>query len=194
MPAYDDLAVALDERTIAQRVGLPHDEARLSAPPLRSNVVETFDEYRAALGGYCAHHFNRCITPGGRMSPAEAQGIAQEILEREYRRHGGTIVSAYNDAHEGTNGGLRVQLDTICEALKLESVERYVREAFNRYVAPNSWEKKVEIIRQFFEKCGASLSSSIDINNPARYAQNYQELIQSYVRSLQSTSSVFRRL
>jgi len=193
MSAYDGLAFALDERTIAREVGSAHDEARVSFR-LRTNVVADFNEFRANLGAYCVHHFSQCIGRGGRLSQAEAEGIAQETLERELRRKGQTIVSAYNDAHDGTNGGLRVSLDTICEGLKAASVERYVRDAFNRYVAPNSWEHKVEIIRLFFERCGESLSSSIDINNPARYAQNYQEVIQAYVRALQSTSSVFRRL
>ena len=65
---------------------------------------------------------------------------------------------------------------------------------FDRHVAPNSWEDKVEIIRQFIAQCGANLSSSIDAKEPERYAQNFQELIRSYVQSLQTTSSIFRRL
>ena len=65
---------------------------------------------------------------------------------------------------------------------------------FDKHVAPNSWEDKVEIIRQFIAQCGANLASSIDVSQPERYAQNFQELIRSYVQSLQTTSSIFRRL
>lgn len=101
---------------------------------------------------------------------------------------------AYNDAHDGTNGGMRVVLDTIAEGLKAESVERYIRDAFDRYVAPISWEQKVTIIRQFIARCGIHLASSIRSDQPERYAQNYQELIRSYVSGLQRTSSIFRRL
>jgi len=82
----------------------------------------------------------------------------------------------------------------IAEGLKAESVERYIRDAFDRHVTPNSWEQKVEIIRQFIGHCGTFLSSSIQANQPERYARDYRELIHSYVAALQRTSSIFRRL
>ena len=101
---------------------------------------------------------------------------------------------AYNDAHDGTNGGLRAILDIIAEGLKAESVEDHIRDVFDRYVAPNSWSQKVSIIRQFIQHCGIFLSSSIRSDQPERYAQNYQELIRSYVEALRNTSGIFRRL
>jgi hypothetical protein len=85
-------------------------------------------------------------------------------------------------------------LDTIAEGLKSESVERYIRDVFDRHVTPNCWEDKVKIIRQFMAQCGNYLSSSVRIDQPERYAQNFQELIRSYVSALQNTSSIFRRL
>ncbi len=193
MPAIDSLLGALDERQIAQQVGLPHDEARMRYP-LRSNTASSFEEYSDLIADYYNHHFTQCVSRGGALPASEAAGRAKEVLEREYRRRSGDIVAAFNDARDGTNGGLRVQLDLIAEALKAESVERYIREMFDRHVAPNSWEDKVEIIRQFIAKCGANLASSIQANQPERYAQNFQELIHSYVTSLQRTSSIFRRL
>lgn len=193
MPAIDSLLGALDERQIAQQVGLPHDEARMRYP-LRSNTASSFEEYSDLIADYYNHHFTQCVSRGGALPASEAAGRAKEVLEREYRRRGGDIVAAFNDARDGTNGGLRVQLDLIAEALKTESVERYIREMFDRHVAPNSWEDKVEIIRQFISQCGANLASSIQPDQPERYAQNVQELIRSYVTSLQRTSSIFRRL
>ena len=193
MAAIDDLLEAVEERQIAQRVGLLHDETRMEYL-VRRNTVGAFEEYGNLLADYYNHHFTRCVSRGGSLPQSEAGGRAKEILEREYRRRNGDIVAAFNDAHDGTNGGLRVQLDVICEALKAESVERYIRDMFDRHVAPNSWEDKVEIIRQFIARCGANLASSIQTDEPERYAQNFQELIRSYVMSLQRTSSIFRRL
>jgi hypothetical protein len=115
-------------------------------------------------------------------------------LEREYRRHGGDIVTAYNDAHDGTNGGVRHVLDTIAEGLKAESVEAFVQDVFDCYVAPNSWEQQVEIIRQFIAQCGVHIAVSIRADQPERYAKSYRELIDAYVSALQKTSSIFRRL
>jgi len=189
MAAIDNLLVALDERQIVERVTRRHDDFRVSYS-LHSNTVDGFDEFSGLVADYYGQHFSRCVSAGGTLPRSEAAGRAKEILEREYRRRNGDIVAAFNDAHDGTNGGLRAQLDLIAEALKTESVERYIREMFDRHVAPNSWQDKVEIIRQFISRCGANLASSIRADQPTRYAQNYRELIHSYVMSLQRTSPI----
>jgi len=183
----------LDERTIAQRIGIPHDQARMRYQ-LQQNLVKSFEEFSWNIAEYYNHHYTGCVSHGGYLSTSEAAGRAKELLEREYRRRNGDIVMAYNDAHDGTNGGMRAVLDTIAEGLKAESVERYIRDVFDRYVEPNSWEQKVEIIRNFIGQCGHHLASSIRTDKPERYARDYQELITSYVDALQKTSSIFRRL
>ena len=163
MVSIDRLLKELDELAIAKKVGLPNDEARISYQ-LKSNTVDNFDDFARIIGDYYNHHFSKCVSRGGRLSASEAAGRAKEILEREYRRRSGDLISAYNDAHDGTNGGLRVILDTIAESIKAESVERYIRDAFDRHVTPNSWEKKVEIIRQFIHQTGVNHGSSIKKN------------------------------
>ena len=192
MASLEYLLAAIDELAIARDVGIPHDEARMRYA-LRKNTVSDFGEFTEVIADYYSHHVSQCVMHGGYISPTEAAGRAKEILEQEYRRQGGNIVSAFNDAHDGTNGGLRLVLDRLAEALKTESVGRYIRDAFDRYVAPNSWEQKVDIMRQFIARFGHLLSSSIRANQPERYAHNYEELIRSYVDSLKKTSSVFRR-
>lgn len=193
MPAIDRLLAELDERHIARQIGLQHDEARMRYP-LRRNTVDSWDEFCNVISEYYNYHFGTCVARGGSMPASESAGRAKEILEREYRRHGGDIVAAFNDAHDGTNSGMRGVLDKLATAIAAEAVERHVRDVFDRHVAPNSWEDKVEIIRQFIRHCGAIMSSSIRADQPERYAQNFSELIRSYVRALQSTSSIFRRL
>jgi len=192
MGSLDYLLEMLDEQGIARNVSIPHDEARMRYS-LRKNTISEFEEFTGVITDYYNHHVSQCVMHGGYLSRTEAAGRAKQILEQEYRRQGGTIVTAFNDAQDGTNGGLRVVLDRIAEALKTESVERYIRDAFDRYVTPNSWEQKVDIMRQFIARFGHLLSYSIRANQPERYAQNYEELIRSYVDSLKKTSSIFRR-
>ena len=192
MGSLEYLLAMIDEMGIARNVSIPHDEARMHYS-LRRNTVSDFQEFTGVIADYYNHHVSRCVMHGGYLSRTEAAGKAKQILEQEYRRQSGNIVTAFNDAHDGTNGGLRVVLDRIAESLKTESVERYIREAFDRYVTPNSWEQKVDIMRQFIARFGHLLSSSIRANQPERYAQNYEELIRSYVDSLKRTSSIFRR-
>lgn len=193
MATIQSLLSALDEREIARRIGIPHDEARMQYQ-LQSNTVRDSDQFSAAVADYYNHHFTSCISNGGRLSSAEAWGRGKELLEREYRKRRGNIVSAYNNANDGTNGGMRVVLDTIAEGLKAEVIERYVQDVFDRHVALSSWEKKVDTISQFIAQCGPYLSSSIKASQPERYARDYSELIRSYVEGLQQTSAIFRRL
>ena len=194
MSRIEEMFLALDERTMAGQVGLRHDEARMRFR-LDRNTVATFDEFARAIGDYYNYHLSACVAGGGRLSDTEAQGRAKQLIEHAYQRDQRTdIVVAYNDAHDGTNGGLRHVLDVIAEGLRDESMASYVRDVFDRHVAPNSWGAKVEIIRQFIDRCGVELSSCIQRDQPERYAQNYRDLIDAYVRGLRRTSSMFRRL
>jgi len=192
MGSLEYLLTVLDDVVIAREVTAPHDEARMLYS-LSKNTVGSFDEFSDVIADYHNYHVGRCVAHGGFMSRTEAAGRAKEVIEQEYRRQGENIITAYNDAHDGTNGGLRIVLDRIAEKLKAESVERYVRDAFDRYVDPSSWEQKVDIMRQFIAHFGHMLSSSIRAHQPERYAQNYEELIRAYVESLRKTSSAFRR-
>ncbi len=186
------LLEALDERTIAKKIAIANDETRMQYQ-LRSNTVSSFDEFSSIIADYYNYHFTKCVSGGGSLSSAEAGGRAKEIIEREYRKRGGDIVAACNNAQDGTNGGMRAVLDIISEGIKADSAERYIREMFDRHVAPNSWDDKVEIIRQFMRRCGGELAGSVDLQQPEAYASNYEGLIRSYVTALQQTSSMFRR-
>ena len=193
MRTLDSLLHALDEVTIATHVRAPHDEARNSFC-LASNTVGSFDEFVRIVGDYYRHHFTTCVAHGGRMSLTEAAGRAKEIIERDYRRRDGDIVTAYLDAHEGRNGGLRVILDRIAEALQAESVERYTRDMFDRHVAPHDWDDKVAIIQQFIRKFRPLLDGMIVADQPERYARDYEQLVRSFLRAMQHTSAAFRRM
>lgn len=192
MGTLEDLLSMTDELAIARNVSIAHDEARMQYS-LRKNTVSNYAEFAEEITDYYNHHVSRCVLHGGYLSRTEAAGRVKQALEQDYRRQGGNLMTAFNDAHDGTNGGLRVVLDRIAESLKAESVERYIREAFDRYVIPNSWEQKVDIMRQFIARFGHLLSSSIRADQPERYAFNYEELIRSYMDSLKRTSSIFRR-
>jgi len=193
MATINSLLSALDERTMAQRIGIPHDEARMRYP-IESNTISTFERFRATIADYYNYHYTRCISNGGQFSPDDAYARVKDLLEREYRKRRGNIVSAFNDAHDGTNGGMRVILDTIADGLKAEAVENYVVAVFDRHVAPSSWGDKVDMIRQFISWFGNILPSSIDASSPERYAQDYAGLIRAFVQGLQQTSAIFRRL
>lgn len=192
MPSIRALLSDLDERTIAKRIGVAHDEARMSFQ-LRGSTVQSFDEYTSIIADYIRHHYGRCVSRGGQMSRTEAAGRGKSILNQELRRQGGDFVSAYRDCEEGVNGGLRHILDLLCESIKAEGIEYYTRDAFDRHIPPHDWQARKDIVRQFVEHCGVALPG-IDRYDPARYARDVEELIRAFLRGLRQTSSIFRRL
>jgi len=193
MSALKSILDALDEKNIAMNIGSAHDQARMRYH-LPSNVVESEDEFCNILADYFNHHFSACNANGGRLSRSEAYQRAKEIIDRYYqRRKNGNFINAYNDAHEGMNGGMRVILDIIADDLKMRSIERYIQNVFDRFVAFNSWEKKVSIMRQFLNHCGHLLGSSIDRSKPEKYAKDFTHVIRSYVEAIRQTSTALRR-
>jgi len=193
MSTIQSLKAALDERAIAQRVGQAHDEARMGYP-LRSNTVNSVQEFERTIGDYYAHHHAACVAHGARMRPFDAMARAKQILERAYRRRNLGLRNAVQDAKTGTNGGLRVILDLLADATKAESIENYMGEVFDRHVELDSWEQRVEIIRQFMAYYGAELPDDIRSSPPERFANDYKDLIGAVVENMQKVSSLFRRV
>ena len=193
MAAIDVLLSALNERTIAQQVGIEHDQARAGYRNY-SVTIDTYDEFERIIAGYYMHNYSRCVARGGRVDYSQASGFAKNLIERDYRKKNGDISSAFDDACYGTNGGMRQILDIIADGLKAQAIENYIRSVFDRIVKPADWQEKVEIIRQFIDCCGTNLHDSINPRTPERYAQNYTELIRAYVDGLRNVSSIFRRL
>lgn len=193
MNTIDSLIHDLQETTIARRIGIPHDEARLC---YRLNYVTARDwhNFQDVIGDYYAYHFSQCVSQGGRLSRTEALGRAKSTVEQQYRRRRSDLMGAFADARDGTNGGLRSVLDSIADALKAESVENYIREQFDSRIARDNYDAKVVIIREFFQVFGRYLAGSVQLNRPDRYAHDYEPLIRAYVEGLQQTSSMFRRL
>ena len=193
MTSIERLFQLLDEQTLAQQGGIRHDTVRMGYR-LNANTVANWQEFQRIIVDYYRYHYSKCVSVGGTISDTDAWVLARDMLEQQYRRRRGDINSAYNDAHDGTNGGLRAILDIIADTLKAEALERYVRAVFDRSLDPNSWEERVEIMRQFLDRFGDLLPSSIRTDQPERYANDYYDLIREFVQGLQRSSSIFRRL
>lgn len=193
MTEIETIVHALDETTVARRVGIQHDEARVRYR-LRSNTVSDWQSFETETGNYYQYHHGACVSRGGHLSGSDARGAAKSVLEQEYRRRRSDILGAFADARDGTNGGLRTVLDAIADGLKAESIAHYATDVFDRTIPPDNYEKKVEIIREFIARFGAQLGEAVVASRPERYAQNYRELIEAYVSGLRQTSAMFRRL
>jgi len=151
MDIVENLVVALKETTIAKRIGIRHDRVRAQYP-LNENTVPDWRSFEDTIADYYTSHYGQCVSPGAHLSRPKALSRAKEILGERYRRHTNGIVDAFTDGRDGTNGGMRVVLDTIAEGLTAESVRRYVRDQFESHFAPNDAEAKVAAIRQLIAR------------------------------------------
>jgi hypothetical protein len=193
MGVLDSMLQELDELYITQNVMSGHDEARMQYR-LESVTVESDAEFDEVIADYYNHHFTRCISGGGSIPRAEGAGRAKQIIEQDLRRHGRDILDAYKDGKDGSNGGMRAILDIIMEHLKAEAREHHVKDVFDRYVAPSSWEEQVAIIKELLVVLKRTGATGFDYDHPERYAKNYEELIRAFSEGLQRSASRFRRL
>ena len=193
MALIDQLFAALDERLIAREVTGPHDNFR-AAFAVPDDVAATFEAYSDFIGDYYNLHYSACVAHGGHLSRDAANQSARDVVEREYRRRGGDIVTAFSDARDNLNNGIRMHLDLICDALKSQATHYYVKHVFDTLVKPNDWDTQVELIRQFIDACGSHLAVTIDRQHPERYARNYEDLVNAYVMSLRDVSARMRGL
>ena len=74
MPSVASLLDAINERTIAQRIGIPHDQARMRYA-LPANTVDDFEAFTRVIADYYNYHFTTCVSNGGSLSAAEAAGV-----------------------------------------------------------------------------------------------------------------------
>lgn len=190
-PAIDDLLDEISPELVAQRVGSAHDTARLSySCPVRG--IATLSDFETAITDYYQHHFTSCIGRGGRISQVNARGRAREIVDASYRSRGGNFLSAFRECRDGIGHGLRGILDIICDELKAEGEERYIRDAFDRHVCPSSWRDRVDIMRQFLERYGTYIPCE-GRRTPEEYANDYEDLILAYVHALRKVRSALHR-
>lgn len=193
MAIIHDLLKALDERTIAQKIAIPHDEARMRYS-LERTTCDSFEDFENEIGNYYNYHYNRCNTQGGHFSPEQARSRAKGMLEQIFRRQGLDLSQIYHNAKTGAEGGLRTILDAIADSLKREAIENYLRDTMDQFVTPISWQAKVDIMAQLLEAYGELLPQEYRNDPPERFAQGYDGIIHAVMGALQQTSAVFRRM
>ena len=182
----------LDEKTIARKITLKHDEARRTFR-LHSIKVPDYDAFSKILGDYYKHHFTNALCYGDSIVEWRATQTAREIVEEIYKKKGGNISNAIRDACDGSNGGISRILDLIAEHIKNKDVEAYINGRFSEHINTIDFDEHVEVIRQFIKYFKNYLPPDFDITCPERYAHNYKELIRAYLDGLKRTSATFNR-
>lgn len=182
MSSIDSLLEAISPRIIAKRVHIPHDEARASYP-LSRNVVSDSREFEHIIGDYYNHHHASCISRDHTFPRREAETRAKAIVEVQYKKYPQPLIAAFNEALEGTNGGLKHVLDLIADSLKYDATRNYIRSEIHRSVRWDRWEQKVELIRQLI-RAQPQVLRDYQGCNPNEFASDYEPLVQAIVEAL----------
>jgi len=190
MGVLENIIKELSKDYVTEHIERPNNEARIGFH-LSSNTVPDDASFENLIGNYYNHHFTKCVSNGGELTRAEATGRAKEIITENYRRRRLDKLNAYSDGINGSNGGMMAIIDIIMEKLKNDSKERHIQEVIDRYIAPTSWEERVEIIKELFDFYPKSLK--LDSDHPERYASNYEELIKALMESLNDMNNNLRK-
>ena len=187
---FNDFFRTIDEDA-RNRVTIPHDRARASYS-LSSTTVNSWQEFEHYLADYYRHH---CRVVGGGDLGSVSQNLTEaKTLATRGAGRNTTIKKLFRDSESGADGGLRQVLDHLANGIKQFFLERYITDAFDRYVSPCNIDEATELMRQFFEKYQHILPTSIDVGKPMYYAANFKEYLNLFAQSMTSVASEFRRL
>lgn len=195
MSTIDSMLSELNEFALVQNVSKKHEEARLRYPSysrLDSNTVRDYAEFTELLGDYVQYVYSQCVIHGGYISREDAASIGKEILESFGRHRNADVKTFYMDCKDGLNGGVLRCLDTLCEGLKQQAVERYIRDVFDRYIPPDDWDLKVRLVVEFILRYD-KLLPGIDKTRPERYAHDIETLIRAVLRITKDMARDYRR-
>jgi hypothetical protein len=129
---------------------------------------------------------------GGWISTADAAGIGKEILNNSGGRRGADATTYFKDSQEGINGGLRQCLDTLCEGMKQQAVERYTWDVFDRFLPPDNKDLSERMVVEFIQRYD-HLLPGIDRTRPHWYANNLETLIRAVLQATREMARVYRR-
>jgi len=192
MSAIDSLIAELSEQAILNNASRKYDDARIQYT-LPSITVRDFDEFTEIVGNYVQHTYSACMSHGGWISTADAAGIGKEILNNSGGRRGADVMTYYMDSKEGINGGLLQCLNTLCEGLKRQAVERYTRDVFDRYLPQDNKDLLEHMVVEFIQRYD-KLLPGIDRTRPHWYARNLETLIRAMLHATEDMASIYRRL
>ena len=94
----------------------------------------------------------------------------------------------------GYKGGLRTIFDMMTEYLKRSVKEKYIIATINEAVNPLNYELKKSLIEEIINREGANIDIDKSLLIPAKYVENYIEIIKAYANSKHMLNHIFLRL
>ena len=184
---------SVEDHNLAEKVGTPHDEARMKYR-LGSNTVANATEFERVIGDYYAYHHSACVSYGGQMVKYEAVQEAKKIIDRAYQRKNQTMMNAVSDAKTGHNGAMRQMLDYIADALKNQALDDYIADTIDQHCRMDSWPEKVSLAKEALQALGHILPEEVRNRAPEELAAGYVQFLRGLVEVIRDSAVAFRRI
>ena len=91
----------------------------------------------------------------------------------------------------GYNGGIRSIFDKITAYLKADLKDKYITATISEIINPLDYRLKKTLIKEIIEREGHKLDIDKDLLIPAKYVDNYLEIIRAYVESKYKLNNIF---
>jgi hypothetical protein len=188
----DHLIEQTESELIDRIILRPYDEAR-SNFYLDNNSVESYDKLIDTLSRFFCHIIRHTGTSSGPLDEnrlrTDAINLAQEAYPGTDRFNG-----MVNDAKLGTNGGLRIILDTFTEHLKETARQKHIMGIFREAIDPLDHTTKTALIQLFKDRFHDILPTEIHNQSSDEIAENIESVIQAFFEARTELSNTFRRL
>ncbi len=182
----------IDSDQLALKIGMPIDSAR-AAYILNTIQAESFDDFQEVITSFYIHLTRYIGKISGTVSISDARADALALIERAFKNKGGGR-AAQAEAQIPNNGGLRFILDTMTDQFKQEEKVKHVGQILKLTIDPLDWGGKVDLMKALLSRLKTYLPEEITSQPAERFAWHYEEVVESYIHSIDQVKSVFRRI
>lgn len=186
------LLVELSEENLAEKVGLPLDEARLSYVTETVTVRDGF-EFNDTITAFYAHMFRHTASPVGHAKRSALSEEAIDLVEKAFERKGG-YKGALSEGKFGTNGGMRLVFDAMTEHLKQEGKGKYITRVFKETIDSLDRDAQVRLMKVFMDGIGPDLPADLRHLPAEKLASHWETIIRHYVELKAKVLDLLKRL
>jgi hypothetical protein len=188
----EKIMAELSEDNLAEKVGQRYDEAR-GRFVMSSVTVKDGFEFNETITAFYAHMFRHTSSSAGSLERSALSSDALDLLEEAFGHKGG-YRAALSEGKHGTNGGMRVVLDTITEHFKQKEKGKYINRVFKESIDPSDWDAKVRLTAALQERIEPYLPADLKGLPARKLARHWEEIIRCYVESMDKVSDLFKSL
>ncbi len=181
----------LSFRSVHAIVGKQHDRARMDYH-LTNYEIEDYNEFIETVVDYYIYHHNKCVSRGGAISKEYALQQIKPIFARNFEDQNG-IMLAFNEAKEGTQGGISFLITILANSMKQEAIMSYIDYKLEQEIPPDDKDLITEFLSEFFKAYGDGLDPSIDQTKPEYYISQYKQIVFDYNSAMQIISKTFHK-